>query len=144
MVGGIPPILDRLMATTKGDSEAITDINITPMVDVVLVLLVIFMATAPLLARRALSVQLPKSAKADRAATETVRIEFNLKREVLYEGRKLSLADLERELKRLIELQPATHVALAADEKLPYGEIVGVLDTIKGSGVKRIGLEARR
>ena len=132
------------MATTKGDSEAITDINITPMVDVVLVLLVIFMATAPLLARRALSVQLPKSAKADRAATETVRIEFNLKRELLYEGRKLSLADLDRELKRLIELQPATHVALAADEKLPYGEIVNVLDTIKGSGVKRIGLEARR
>ncbi len=132
------------MATTKGDSEAITDINITPMVDVVLVLLVIFMATAPLLARRALSVQLPKSAKADRAATETVRIELNLKREVLYEGRKLSLADLDRELKRLIELQPATHVALAADEKLPYGEIVTALDTIKGAGVKRIGLEARR
>ncbi|MBI5200759.1 MAG: biopolymer transporter ExbD [Elusimicrobia bacterium] len=132
------------MATVKNDSEAITDINITPMVDVVLVLLVIFMATAPLLARRALSVQLPKSAKADRAATETVRIELNLKREVLYEGRRLSLADLDRELKRLVELQPATPVALAADEKLPYGDIVTALDTIKGAGVKRIGLEARR
>ncbi|MBI4345752.1 MAG: biopolymer transporter ExbD [Elusimicrobia bacterium] len=127
----------------KDDADAITEINITPMVDVVLVLLVIFMATAPLLSRRALSVQLPKSARAERAATETVRVELNAKGEIVYEGQKLALADLERELKRLIELQPATHVALAADEKRPYGDIVTVLDTIKGSGVKRIGLEAR-
>lgn len=132
-----------MASTSKGDSEAITDINITPMVDVVLVLLIIFMAAAPLIARRALSVQLPKSAKSERVATETVRVEFNLKRELLFEGRKLSVPDLDRELKRLVELQPATHVALAADEKLPYGEIMGLLDTIKGAGIKRIGLEAR-
>ena len=132
-----------MAASTGRDSEAITDINITPMVDVVLVLLIIFMATAPLLTRRALGVQLPKSAKSERVATETVRVEFNLKREVLLEGRRLSGPDLGPELKRLVELQPATHVALAADEKLPYGEIVALLDTIKGAGVKRIGLESR-
>lgn len=133
------------MAVTTGrDSDgAITDINITPMVDVVLVLLIIFMATAPLLARRALNVQLPRSAKAERAATETVRVELTLDRRVLMDGRPLTTPDLERELKRLVELEPATHVAVAADEKIPYGEIVALLDTIKGSGIKRLGLEAR-
>ena len=96
------------MAASSGrDTDAITDINITPMVDVVLVLLIIFMATAPLIARRALSVQLPKSARAERAATETARVELNLKRELLLDGRKLSVTDLDRELKRLVELQPA-------------------------------------
>ena len=131
------------MAGTAEDQDPITNINITPMVDVVLVLLIIFMATAPLLSRRALNIQLPRSAKSDRAATQTVRVELNEKHELLYEGRKLTTADLERELKRLLDIEPATHVALAADEKLPYGEIVGVLDTIKGSGIKRIGLEVR-
>src|SRR5262245_29703865 len=108
------------MAGTAGDTDPITNINITPMVDVVLVLLIIFMATAPLLARRALNIQLPRSAKADRAATQTVRVELNNKRELLLEGRKLSMPDLERELKRTLDLEPATHVALAADEGLPY------------------------
>ncbi|MCX5787561.1 MAG: biopolymer transporter ExbD [Elusimicrobia bacterium] len=131
------------MAGTAEDQDPITNINITPMVDVVLVLLIIFMATAPLLSRRALNIQLPRSAKSERAATQTVRVELNDKHELIYEGRKLTLPDLERELKRLLDIEPATHVALAADEKLPYGEIVGVLDTIKGSGIKRIGLEVR-
>ena len=131
------------MAGTAEDQDPITNINITPMVDVVLVLLIIFMATAPLLSRRALNIQLPRSAKSERAATQTVRVELNDKHQLIYEGRKLTLPDLERELKRLLDIEPATHVALAADEKLPYGEIVGVLDTIKGSGIKRIGLEVR-
>jgi biopolymer transport protein ExbD len=132
------------MAVSTGrDNDAITDINITPMVDVVLVLLIIFMATAPLIARRAITVQLPKSAKAERAATETLRVELNGKREILLEGRKLSAADLERELKRIVETQPAAHVAIAADQALPYGEIVALLDSVKGSGIKRIGLEVR-
>ena len=73
----------------------------------------------------------------------TIRVELNKKRELKLEGHKLSMPDLERELKRLLEVEPATHVALAADEALPYGEVVSVLDAIKGSGIKRIGLEVR-
>ena len=128
---------------TGKDADAITDINITPMVDVVLVVLIIFMATAPLISRRALSVQLPKAAKAERTATETLRVELTGDKRVLLDGNTLSLTDLERELKRLVETQPAAHVALAADQALPYGEIVSLLDMIKGTGIKRIGLEVR-
>ena len=132
-----------MAAVSDREQDPITNINITPMVDVVLVLLIIFMATAPLLARRALGVQLPRSAKAERVAMQTIRVELNKKRELKLEGHKLSMPDLERELKRLLEVEPATHVALAADEALPYGEVVSVLDAIKGSGIKRIGLEVR-
>ena len=131
------------MQASNGEQDSITGINVTPMVDVMIVLLIIFMATAPLLSRRALHVNVPKAAKSERLATETVRVEMNAKREVLLDGRRYGLADLGRELERMVALQPATHVAIAADEVIPYGEVVGLIDVIKGAGIKRIGLEVR-
>jgi len=131
------------MQAPESDPESITGINITPLVDVVLVLLIIFMATAPLLHRRALNVNLPKAAKSERVATETVRVELQLGGKILLDGAALTVPDMIRELKRLIELQPAAHVAVAADKAVPYGEVVTLLDDIKQAGIKRVGLEVR-
>ncbi len=132
------------MHVSPNDSETITGINVTPLVDIVLVLLIIFMASAPLMQRKAMNVSLPKAAKSERVATQTMRLEFNAQRQLRLDGRRLSEPDLARELARVVELQPAAHVAVAADEAIPYGEVISLLDLIKTSGVKRIGLEVRR
>jgi biopolymer transport protein ExbD len=131
------------MQASEIGSDAITGINVTPLVDVILVLLIIFMATAPLLERRAINVNIPRAARSERAATETLRIELTSDRKLRLEGRPLTEPDLVRELETAVARQPATHVALAADQGLPYGEIVALLDAVKGAGVKRVGLDVR-
>lgn len=132
------------METNGQSSDAITGINVTPLVDVILVLLIIFMVTAPMLHRRALHVQIPKAAQSERVATQTVRVELDAKRKLWLEGKPLIADDLIGELKRRMQAEPDMPVSLAADQSIPYGDVVALLDRLRASGVKRIGLEVRR
>ena len=132
------------METNGQSSDAITGINVTPLVDVILVLLIIFMVTAPMLHRRALHVQIPKASQSERVATQTVRVELDAKRKLWLEGKPLVADDLIGELKRRMQAEPDMPVSLAADQSIPYGDVVALLDRLRASGVKRIGLEVRR
>lgn len=125
----------------EGDS-AITGINVTPLVDIILVLLIVFMATAPLIHNRAMKVDLPKAAQHERAATEALQVTFNGERQISLSGKTVTREELGAALKALAALSEV-RVALRADRALPYGEIVGLLDTIRGAGVRKIGLEVK-
>lgn len=131
------------MHSSDSSEESITGINIAPLVDVILVLLIIFMATAPLIQRRAIAVNVPKAAHSEAKATETLKILFSEKREVLLEDSAVTLPELQSKLQVLVAGNPRIHVALLADEVLPYGEVVEVLDSIRGAGVKKLALEVR-
>jgi biopolymer transport protein ExbD len=126
------------------DEGPITSINVTPLVDIILVVLIIFMATAPLISRRVLKVDVPKAAHHERAATEAIQIVYNAKREVLLEGKHYTLEQLSAMLTRSAASQPELHVTLSGDKSIAYGEIVGLLDVIRGAGVRKIGLEVVR
>ena len=76
--------------------DAITGINITPLVDVVLVVLIIFMATAPMIARRAIKVEVPRVAKSDKAATDALSITVDGARRLTIGGRSVDLPELKR------------------------------------------------
>jgi biopolymer transport protein ExbD len=130
-------------STEERAGRAITGINVTPMVDVVLVLLIIFMATAPLIHRRALNVNVPQSAHGESKATATLQITFTAEREIYVEKAKYPLDKLEPELRLRLRLDPALHVSVAADESLPYGEVVKMLDLVRGAGVKKVALEVK-
>jgi len=132
------------MQTNGQGSEPITGINVTPLVDVILVLLIIFMVTAPMLHRRALHVQIPKASQSERVATQALRVELDGKRRLWLEGKSMIVEDLIAELKRRSEREPELPLSLAADQAVPYGEVVALLDRLRASGVKRIGLEVRK
>jgi len=132
------------MAASTGDNKKIiTDINITPMVDVVLVLLIIFMATAPLIHRRALNVNVPKAAHTEPKATATFQIQFTVEGEIYVDGETYSFEDLEQELQKRFFLEPALHVSISADKAIPYGRVVELLDLVRGTGVKKVALEVK-
>ncbi|MBI5211133.1 MAG: biopolymer transporter ExbD [Elusimicrobia bacterium] len=134
------------MAQSAGwssEDPAITGINVTPLVDIILVVLIIFMATAPLIQRRAIKVDVPKAAYHERSATEALQIVMNEKREIFLGGKRLAAAQLAQELSKSVSLSPGVAVTLSADKALAYGEIVGLLDLVRGAGVKKIGLEVR-
>lgn len=133
------------MAGMVSDSDGpITSINVTPFVDIILVVLIIFMATAPIIAKRAMQVDVPKAAHHERAATDARQIVYNAKKEILLEGKKVSMDELERILTLGVKADPDLHVTLSADKVIPYGEIVQLLDQVRGAGVKKIGLEVAR
>ncbi|OGS42077.1 MAG: hypothetical protein A2506_09165 [Elusimicrobia bacterium RIFOXYD12_FULL_66_9] len=124
--------------------DAITGINITPLVDVVLVILIIFMATAPMIARRAIKVEVPRVAKSDKAATEALNITLDAAHRLTIGGRVVDLPELKRLLSAAVASHPDQAVSLSADKTLAYGEVAELLDAVRASGVRKLGLEVRR
>lgn len=131
------------MQSSGSDDESITGINIAPFVDVILVLLIIFMATAPLIHRRSIGVNVPQAAHSEPKATETVKVILNEKRELFLGESKIETKDLEAQLTAIVHVDPLVHVALLADQSVPYGEVISVLDLVRGAGVKKLALEVR-
>jgi biopolymer transport protein TolR len=131
------------VAASEENAEGlITGINVTPLVDVVLVLLIIFMATAPLIAKRALTVSVPRAATGERASA-SLQVTLTADQKILLESSLFDLAGLLHELKKRQAHEPELRLTVAAEEGLPYGAVVELLDTIRTSGVKRVALEVR-
>lgn len=131
------------MTGGEGEETAITGINVTPLVDIILVVLIIFMATAPLIHNRAMKVDLPKAAQHEKVSTEALSVVFNARREITLAGKAMSPGELDRALRGLSAGNPDIHVSLRADKSIPYGEIIGLLDVVRGAGVRKIGLEVK-
>jgi biopolymer transport protein ExbD len=125
----------------SGDDTAITAINVTPLVDIILVVLIIFMATAPIISRRAVKVDVPRAALHERTATEALQVVLNGEKKIFLSGEEVTLKNLKRLLSRQVAAQANVPVTLSADRKLAYEEIVNILDTIRSAGVRKIGLE---
>jgi biopolymer transport protein ExbD len=126
------------------DDGPITGINVTPLVDVVLVVLIIFMATAPMIARRAIRVEVPRVAKSDKTATDALAVALDGKHELTLAGRPTTLDALKKVLAAAIAAKPEQAITLSADKSLPYGEVAELLDAVRSAGIKKVGLEVRR
>lgn len=130
------------MASAVSEAEGpITSINVTPLVDILLVVLIIFMATAPLIGKRAMKVDVPRAAHHDRAATDALQITLNAKKQIVVGGQVMTLDAMAKDLAVTVARQPEIQVTFSADKSLGYGDIVSTLDAIRGAGVRKIGLE---
>lgn len=133
------------MASAADDADGpITSINVTPLVDIILVVLIIFMATAPLIQRRAMQVDVPKAAHHTASASEALQIHLKEDGSVVLGGKPMSRDELAVVLKAGVAKEPGLRVTFAADRKIGYGDIVAALDVIRGAGVRKIGLEVSR
>jgi biopolymer transport protein TolR len=115
------------------------EINVIPLVDVVLVLLIIFMVTAPLL-YRGIDLKLPKSEVNSIKAEEGRTISVSKARQIYLDSRAVSLRELEKSLSSMKEKNPEMNLFLRADRDVPYGLVVQVMDIIKKSGIERLGM----
>ncbi len=117
----------------------LAEINVIPLVDVVLVLLVIFMVTAPML-YRGMDINLPTS------ASNTIKPEMRMvltieKDQRLYLDKdQVGLAQLERKLRLLKEERRDVSLYLRADRDVPYGVVVQVMDAVKKAGIEKLGM----
>ena len=122
--------------------QPMSEINITPMVDVMLVLVVIFILTAPLLAS-AIRLDLPRAAGATPGvAAPSVTLVLDRAGQAYLDGEPLPQAALAERLTRIGARQPDTEVQLRADASVPYGRVVEVMGLAHKAGLSRIGFVA--
>ena len=115
------------------------EINVIPLVDVVLVLLVIFMVTAPML-YRGMDINLPRSASNTIKPEERVVLTVERDRRVYVDKEAVPLAKLQQKMDALRHKNPEVAVFLRADQDVPYGTVVQVMDSIKKAGIVKLGM----
>lgn len=127
------------------DDEGINEINITPFVDVVLVLLVIFMVTAPVMLKESLKVNLPKTLTSDiTSKSATVGLAITREGQVVLNGKLFSEESLNQELSRISSRDPNTNFLISADVDSRHGDVVKMIDLLKRNGLNRFALQVEK
>ena len=124
-----------------GDDEAISGINVTPLVDVVLVLLVIFLMTAPVLYQSAIKVQLPKARTGEEASAKSpLNFTVNAEGKVFWNAEELSWDRLGERLKAMGPQVSEETAMISADQATPHGIVIKLMDALRASGLVRFAL----
>jgi biopolymer transport protein ExbD len=128
----------------KKDDGVIATINIIPFVDIVLVLLIIFMVTSTAIVKAAIKVDLPKAANAGDSVAETVNLVVTKELELFLDGDPVSQEQAGKILSDKVAEIPRLQVVISADQKLPYGDVVSIIDFVKSKGVETFALNIER
>jgi len=121
------------------DEGVMAEINMTPLVDVMLVLLIIFMITMPVLAQK-IQVALPEASAAEAISDDTpVSIQVTARGELLWEEDVVTADELSLRLQQAVVANPEVTVHLGADKAVAYGEVMTVMDQVRAAGVTSLG-----
>ena len=118
---------------------SMSEINITPLVDVVLVLLIIFMLTAPVL-QSGIEVSVPKTRTVKEIADERLVITINSKQEVFLGNDPININDIANKLREKVRDPKGQSIYVRADENVPFGAFATVMDAVKSTGISNVSI----
>lgn len=125
------------------DNELMSEINIVPFVDIILVVLIIFMVTAPIVMKPSLKIQLPEAASGEKTEYTPFQLVIASRENILLNGKQISFSAIQ-DLAQSFSLEnPEGQAVISADEKVPHGDVIAILDKIKTGGIKKLGLSIR-
>jgi len=122
------------------DDDIISGINVTPLVDITLVLLIVFMVTATLMANRAIHVNVPKAAKAGNAPVHSISLVMDKNGLLFVNGKKITRAQAGELLKKAVIKDPLTQVSIAADKRLNYQKVINMISLVNSAGATNFAL----
>jgi biopolymer transport protein TolR len=128
------------MDVGEGRSDLISDINVTPLVDVMLVLLIIFMVTAPMMIH-GVKVNLPiTESKSIKSEEDPLILSITKKRLIFIEDYNVTFDALKGKLKKIVANRAEKEILLQADKDVPYGFVMKVMSQVKEAGISKVGM----
>lgn len=129
------------MGSKISDSdEAIADINVVPLVDIVLVVLIIFMVTAPMFIKPTINVNLPKAASGDQTIPSKLNLAITADGKINMNGQFVEPDFVRKTAAEEVQKNPDVQAIISADKDVPHGKVVELLDIVKGVGVKKFAI----
>ncbi len=120
--------------------QLMSDINVTPLVDVMLVLLIIFMATAPMM-RQGVKVNLPETeSRSIKSKDEPLVLSITKERQIYIENFKIEISNLNEKLEKIFSNRKEKEILLESDKDVPYGFVIKVMSHVKAAGITRVGM----
>ncbi len=122
------------------DDGAIADINVVPLVDIILVVLIIFMVTAPMIIKPSINVNLPKAASGDKTLPSQLNISITADGKTLLNGNPSDEASIKSKAEQELQKDPEVQAIIAADKDVPHGRVINIIDLVKSVGVKKFAI----
>ena len=129
------------MASATKKRGIITDVNVTPLVDIMLVLLIIFMLTANLIAKQAIEVELPRASQSTALNPTTLAITLTREGALYLNGRATTPAELRAAVRDAVAKDPKAQAIIAGDKSVSHGRVVWVLDVVKSLGIASFAIQ---
>ena len=129
-----------MASSSHDDDDTITGINVTPLVDVTLVLLIIFMVTASFIVAPAVKVELPQVSKADEPPPRSLHFLVDQSGTIYVNDKRVDEASLPAIIQKEVAANADVQVLVSADKKVPYGEVIHLLDVVRSAGVKKFAI----
>ena len=124
-----------------GGGTSLADINVTPLVDVMLVLLVIFMVTAPLINQSGVNVNLPTAKSSSAVPQQSESAVITVRSDGIWiDDRRFSRQEFDSKFEAVITARAPKEVYLRGDRDVPYGEVMRVMDELRGAGITKVGM----
>jgi biopolymer transport protein ExbD len=120
--------------------DAISEINVVPLVDIILVVLIIFMVTAPMFIKPTIKVNLPKAASGDSSTPSQLNIAITAEGRLSLNGSPATDEVIRAKALEQVGKDPEVQAIISADRDTPHGKVVGVIDVVKGAGVKKFAI----
>ncbi len=127
-----------------GDDDLIADINVTPLVDVVLVLLIIFMVTATYIVRASIEVDLPRAAHGGEAVGTVLSVVLTRDGQVFLDGVRRTEEELVARTQEAVRRDADARVVISADRGALHGAVVRVIDLVRGAGATRFAIHVEK
>ncbi len=130
---------------TQDSDDEITGINVTPLVDIVLVLLIIFMVTANFIVKETVEVDLPRAANTqDKTVQTPVMLTLDKDAKIFFDGAEVSESAALVKMKEAVEKDKEVRAIISADQSLNYGKVMNLIDLVKGSGINKFALNIQK
>jgi biopolymer transport protein ExbD len=128
----------------QDDDQPISDINVTPLVDITLVLLIIFMVTTPMIMKPSINVNLPKAASSDQASPGELSVTITKTGQIFANGNTVTEETLKTTALDLLGSKPDLQAMISADRETAHGVVINVIDIIKSAGVKKFAINIEK